>query len=91
MPQMRGLPIGSQNTKLDPGTENDNLKVIGYSHYDTKYRRHYSTMLCKHCGKEFLLPTYMFDRQKSCGCFVHNRNKSQEDYKPSELLKRKWL
>lgn len=91
MKKNRGLPVGSRNIKLDKGTENEHMLFLEYSHYDTKYRRHYSIFECKHCGKSFSMATYLFGQQKSCGCVVHNKYTREDNHQHSDLLKRRWV
>lgn len=76
--------------------DNDYIRVIDFSHYDTANRQNMWTVECKTCGKEFLMKSGDSDRRKSCGCMngksggrvmaietLHTTN--------TNMLRQKWL
>lgn len=64
------MPKGWKPHQVHPGDVFGKLKVIGYSHSDKRWRRHYSVR-CE-CGTEKTVQGTLLrsGNTKSCGCYV---------------------
>lgn len=94
----KGQSVGAN--KVDYlGFENNNLKVLAYSHYQKEYRRHVWTALCKACMVEFNISSDRVKAAKSCGCkmgkgsaYLRRKHALEEERKVSmDLIRRKWV